>query len=79
MEARNENKEFFLAQVTGEQFPQHTSPASSTHTRSGCAEFQDVSGDRVMTLMVMNDVDTPSHKTNSLRDSTNIPKNIPKV
>lgn len=33
----------------------------------------------VMTLMVMNDVDTPSHRTNSPRDCTNIPTNIHKV
>lgn len=62
---------FFLGQVTREQFPQHTSQASSIHrhihTHSDVPNSNISQGYRVRTLMVMNDVDTPSHSTNSQR------------
>lgn len=73
-EARKENKEFFLAACRTVPTA-HFSSSRHTHMRGVDVPNSEASqGYEVMTLMVMDDVDTPSHRPNSLKERTNTHK-----
>lgn len=76
MEARKENKFFLAACVYRRTVPTaHFSSSFHTHMRAVDVPHSRTSqGYKVMTLMVMDDVDTPSHRPYSTKERTNTHK-----